>query len=244
MSKVYVLLKESYKIALILLLTVYLLYIFNQINNLDIKRNLSDYYIAEGIEETGAINIVTSVLYDYRGFDTLGEATVILTAAATLSFLVSVRKKPIQGKTNSAIDTTKFTIVDYKTIVIIIPFLLVLGFYLIISGHISPGGGFVGGVVLAMIPVFLTIRYGITITEDKFKPTYKSLLEGIGAIGFIFLGLLGIFAGSNFLANGQADFARGNPGELLSAGLIPFLNLMIGIKVGAGLAIIFNSLIK
>lgn len=228
---------NSYKIGLVLFLTIFLLFIFYQIQNLDINRNLSDHYISKGVEETGAINLVTSVLFDYRGFDTLGEATVILTAAATLSSLVSVRKKTMPA-------TTKSTIVNYKTIIIIVPFLLVLGFYLIISGHISPGGGFAGGVVLSMIPILLTINYGVDFSEDKLKPAHKSLVEGIGAIGFILLGLLGIFFGSNFLANGQANFGPGNPGELISAGLIPYLNLMIGIKVGAGLAIIFNSLIK
>ncbi len=237
MSKANELFIEFYKIGLVIFLTIFLLFIFYQIQNLDINRNLSDHYISKGVEETGAINLVTSVLYDYRGFDTLGEATVILTAAATLSSLVSVRKKTMPA-------TSKSTIVDYKIILIILPFLLILGFYLIITGHISPGGGFAGGVVLSMVPILLTINYGVDFSEDKLKPIHKSFLEGIGAIGFILLGLLGIFAGSNFLANGQANFGLGAPGKLISAGLIPYLNLMIGIKVGAGLAIIFNSLNK
>ncbi|MFW6287838.1 MAG: hydrogen gas-evolving membrane-bound hydrogenase subunit E [bacterium] len=237
MRKMYSLIKELYKIGLVLFLAIYLLLIFFQFQNLDTKRDLSDHYVLEGVEETGAINLVTSVLYDYRSFDTLGEATVILTAAVTLSFLVSVRKKPMPV-------STKVTNIDFGNTLIIIPFLAILGFYLIISSHISPGGGFAGGVILAIIPVFLTIKYDIAFSEDKFKPSHQSLLEGIGAIGFIMLGLIGIFAGSNFLANGQSNFGTGSPGELFSAGMIPFLNLMIGIKVGAGLAIIFHSLIK
>ena len=236
MSRINEMFKKLYKISLVVLLAIFLLFIFYEIHNLDSKRYLSEHYISEGVQETGAINLVTSVLYDYRGFDTLGEATVILTAASTLAFLVPVRKV--------AMLSTKFTIIVYQTIIFIVPFLAVLGAYLIFFGHLSPGGGFVGGVVLAIIPTLLTITYGIEFSEYRLKPANKSLIEDMGAIGFILLGLLGIFTGSNFLANGQANFGLGNPGKLISAGLIPYLNLMIGIKVGAGLAKIFNSLIK
>lgn len=236
MSRINKIFNKLYKIGLVVLLAIFLLFIFYEIHNLDTKRYLSEHYISEGVQETGSTNLVTSILYDYRGFDTLGEATVILTASTILAFLVPVRKV--------AMLSTKFTIIVYQTIIFIVPFLAVLGAYLVFFGHLSPGGGFVGGVVLAIIPILLTITYGIEFSEYKFKPSNKSLLEDIGAIGFILLGLLGVFTGSNFLANGQANFGPGNPGELTSAGLIPYLNLMIGIKVGAGLAIIFNSLTK
>ncbi|WP_100407608.1 hydrogen gas-evolving membrane-bound hydrogenase subunit E [Bacillus solitudinis] len=230
--------KKLYKIGLVASLAIFLLFIFYEIHNLDNdrKRYLSEHYISEGVQETGAINLVASVLLDYRGFDTLGEVTVILTAAAILAFLVPITKATMQG--------TKFTMIVNQTIKLIIPYLAVLGAYLILFGHLSPGGGFVGGVVLAILPILLTITYGVEFSEYKFKPTRKKLVEDIGAIGFILLGLLGVLTGSNFLANGQANFGPGNTGELISAGLIPYLNLMVGLKVGAGLAIIFNSLIK
>ncbi|MRH43581.1 sodium:proton antiporter [Aquibacillus halophilus] len=238
MSKINERLKKLHTIALVVALAVFLLVVVYEIHNLDnnSKRYLSEHYISEGVRETGAINLVTSVLYDYRAFDTLGEATVILTAAAILSLLVPVSKATMLG--------TKFSIIVYQTTKFSIPFLAVLGVHLIFFGHLSPGGGFVGGVVLSIIPILLTITYGVEFSESKLKPAKKKLVEDIGAIGFILLGLLGVVTGSNFLANGQANFGPGNTGELISAGLIPYLNVMIGIKVGAGLAIIFNSLIK
>ncbi|WP_088102912.1 hydrogen gas-evolving membrane-bound hydrogenase subunit E [Halalkalibacter urbisdiaboli] len=238
MSRMNEMFKKLYKIGLVVLLAIFLLFIFYEIHNLDSnsKRYLSEYYISEGVQETGAINLVTSVLYDYRTFDTLGEATVLLTAAAILAFLVPVIKAKMPG--------TKFTMLVYQTTTFLIPFLAVLGVYLVLFGHLTPGGGFVGGVVLSIVPILLTVTYGVEFSEFKFKPAKKKLLENIGAIGFILLGLLAVLTGSNFLANGQANFDLGNSGELISAGLIPYLNLMIGIKVGAGLAIIFNSLIK
>lgn len=238
MSRTHALFKKSYKIGLVVSLAIFLLFIFYEIHNLDSnsKRYLSEHYISEGVQETGAINLVTSVLYDYRAFDTLGETTVLLTAATILAFMVPVRKAAMLG--------TRFTMIVDQTIKLMIPYIAVLGAYLIFFGHLSPGGGFVGGVILAIIPILLTITYGVEISENKFKPAKKKLVEDIGVIGFIILGLLGVLTGSNFLANGQANFGPGNTGELISAGLIPYLNIMIGIKVGAGLAIIFNSLIK
>jgi len=236
MGRVGEIFKNLYKIGLVVSLAISLLFIFYEIHNVHSKRYLSEHYISEGVQETGSINLVTSVLYDYRAFDTLGEATVILTASAILAFLVPLKK--------GAMLVTKFTIIVYQTIILILPFLAVLGGYLIFFGHLSPGGGFVGGVILATVPIVLTITYGVEFSEYNFKPDIKSLFEDIGLIGFILLGLLGMLTGSNFLANGQGNFSLGNPGESISAGLIPFLNLMIGIKVGADMAIIFNSLIK
>lgn len=236
MSRINEMFKKLYKIGLVVLLSIFLLFIFYEIRDLGSTRYLSEHYISQGVQETGSINLVTSVLYDYRAFDTLGEATVILTASAILAFLVPLKKSPMLG--------IKSTIIVYQTMLFIVPLLAVLGSYLIFFGHLSPGGGFVGGVVLAAIPIVVTITYSVEFSEYKFKPNFKSLLEDIGAINFILLGLLGVLTGSNFLASGQTNFSLGNPGELISAGLIPYLNLMIGIKVGAGLATIFNSLIK
>lgn len=236
MRKAYEIFKPLYNIVLIALLAIFLLFIFYKTDNLHSKRYLSHHYISEGVQETGALNLVTSVLYDYRAFDTLGEATVILTASSTLAFLAPLKKGAMVGD--------NYTTIVYQAIISLLPFFAVLAGYLISFGHLNPGGGFVGGVILALIPIVSTISYGIDFSEYKFKPKIKSLLEDMGSIGFILLGLLGIFTGSNFLSNGNADFSLGASGQLFSAGLIPYLNLMIGIKVGVDLAIIFNSLFK
>ncbi|ERJ11392.1 hydrogen gas-evolving membrane-bound hydrogenase subunit E [Haloplasma contractile] len=236
MSRLNEIVNKLYKISLVLLLATCLLFIFYKVHNIDRNRYLSEHYINEGVEETGSINLVTSVLYDYRSFDTLGEATVILIAAAILVFLTPPKKGVMMSN--------EYTIIVYQYLLYIIPFLVVLGTYLMLFGHLSAGGGFVGGVVIAMIPILLTITFGIEFSEYKIGPAKKSLLENIGAIGFILLGLVGVFIGGNFLAGGQANINLGNPGELISAGLIPSLNLVIGLKVAAGLTTIFNSLIK
>ncbi|MFW5984860.1 MAG: hydrogen gas-evolving membrane-bound hydrogenase subunit E [Halanaerobiaceae bacterium] len=219
-------------IALICLLVVSFLPLIDG----NFSSEISTYYIDSGIEDTGAINLVTAILFDYRGFDTLVEATVILAAAATIAFLIPKKRVPML--------TAKFTIIVYQTISFVGPVLAILGMYLIFFGHLSPGGGFTGGVVLATIPILFTITYGISMEERRFSSSSKSFIESSGAFIFVFLGLLGIVAGSTFLASGRAGFPLGEPGGLISAGLLPYLNLAVGLKVGAGLALIFNSLIK
>ncbi|WP_027339103.1 hydrogen gas-evolving membrane-bound hydrogenase subunit E [Halonatronum saccharophilum] len=199
-------------------------------------KELSDYYISSGVVDTGAINLITAILFDYRGFDTLGEATVIFAAACTLAFLVPKQKVHMLS--------ARFSVIVQQSISFILPFLFVIGMYLIFYGHLSPGGGFTGGVVLASIVILTTITFGISYSDRQVRPRVKSLLESFGAIGFVIFGLFGIFAGGAFLANGQAGFDLGIPGELTSSGLIPYINFMTGLKVAAGLSIMFTSLIK
>ena len=202
----------------------------------EVEMELSNYYIEQGVNDTGAINLITAILFDYRGFDTLGEATVIFAAAGAVAFLVS--------KEGASMISAKFSLLVQQTLSFIMPFLFLFAFYLIAFGHLSPGGGFTGGVVMAAIVISLTVVFGIKYSDTQIKSKYKTFLESFGAIGFLLGGMVGIFLGGNFLANGQIGVYLGTSGSLYSAGLIPYINLMTGLKVAAGLSIIFTSLIK
>lgn len=225
-----------YKKILILIFGGLLITILYHISEFTVIPEISSHYINHGVEETGAVNLVTGILFDYRAFDTLGEATVILSAAAALAFLLPKRRTPLLQ--------SEFTIIVYQIISLILPVMAIMGVYLIIFGHLSPGGGFTGGVVLATIPILLTITYGISYTEQKVPPSYKSLVENVGALMFLIAGFMGILRGSTFLASGRSGISLGEAGTLISAGIIPHLNIIVGLKVGAGLSTIFNSLIK
>ena len=226
--------KKAYALFMVTCLVVILMVGFFNLPEID--KELSNYYIETAVEDTGAINLITAILFDYRGFDTLGETTVIFAAAASIAFLAPKKKASMLA--------AEFTMVVKDIINFIIPLLFILGVYFIFYGHLSPGGGFTGGVILANISILLTITFGIDYAEEELPPMIKSLLESACASAIVLFGILGIILGSNFLASGQLGFGSGSPGELGSATLIPSLNLMIGIKVGAGLAIIFNSMIK
>jgi len=121
------------------------------------------------------------------------------------------------------------------------PFIMLFGFYLISHGHLSPGGGFQGGVVLGTAIILLALSHGIEQTEKKFKSRWLNMLEKLGILTLIFLGFLGIFFGWSFLGN---FLPLGKPGEIASGGLMLPLSIAIGIKVAAGVSAIFYALIK
>ncbi|OCL26701.1 sodium:proton antiporter [Orenia metallireducens] len=210
--------------------------LFEDSNLANNKYQLSQHYIENGVKDTGAINLVTAILFDYRGFDTLGEATVIFIVVSAISLLAT--------KERVFVSDTNFSQIVYQNISFIIPFLYILAFYLIAYGHLSPGGGFAGGVVIATTFILLKITFGIRYVKEEEALGKKSLLESLGAISFVLTGLLGILLGYNFLANGQTSLYLGIAGQLVSAGIIPILNLATGIKVGSGLAIIFHRLVR
>ena len=121
------------------------------------------------------------------------------------------------------------------------PFIILFGFYLISYGHLSPGGGFQGGVVLGTAIILLALSHSIEQTEKKFKSRWLNMLEKLGILTLIFLGFLGIFLGYSFLGN---FLPLGNPGQIASGGLMLLLNIAIGIKVAAGVSVIFYALVR
>jgi multicomponent Na+:H+ antiporter subunit B len=123
----------------------------------------------------------------------------------------------------------------------VFPFIVLFGFYLISHGHLSPGGGFQGGVVLGTAIILLALSHSIEKTEKKFKSRWLNMLEKLGILTLIFLGFLGIFLGYSFLSN---FLPLGNPGQIASGGLMLLFNIAIGIKVAAGVSVIFYALVR
>jgi len=121
------------------------------------------------------------------------------------------------------------------------PFIMLFGFYLISHGHLSPGGGFQGGVVLGTAIILLALSHNIEQTEKKFKSRWLIMLEKLGILTLIFLGFLGILLGYSFLSN---FLPLGKPNQIASGGLMLLFNIAIGIKVAAGVSVIFYALVR
>jgi len=117
--------------------------------------------------------------------------------------------------------------------------ILLYGIYIVLHGHVSPGGGFAGGVIIALSFVHLTLAYGKDVALRKLPKEVTSFFEGFGALLFLALALLG-FAGGVFFLN---ILGKGEPFRLFSAGIIPLANIAISLKVGAGLFAIFVTLV-
>jgi len=117
----------------------------------------------------------------------------------------------------------------------LVPFILLFGLYLISYGHLSPGGGFQGGVVLASGIILLFLSHGFTLVQKSFSERHLNLTELVMVFLFLLLGLAGLFLGKHFLSN---ILLLGEVGEIPSAGFILLLNMIIGLKVGAGITLI------
>lgn len=118
--------------------------------------------------------------------------------------------------------------------------ILLYGIYIVLHGHISPGGGFAGGVIIALSFIHLMLAFGKDVALKKFSTTAASVLESFGALLFLTIALSG-FLGGYFFFN--FFLHKGRPFSLFSAGIIPLCNIAICLKVGAGLFAIFAVLI-
>jgi multicomponent Na+:H+ antiporter subunit B len=195
------------------------------------KIEVGKHYIYNGIKETGAVNIVTSVVLNYRGFDTLGEVTILFIAALGLGAVLYRKKK----KTKEGLEPA--SLVLYTGCRFLFPLILLFGVYIFIHGHLTPGGGFQGGAIIAS--GFLLSYLGCPrrwINKERFKIT-----ESFGGLVFVIIGLIGLATGGYFLTN---FLPKGKALALLSAGIIPILYVTIGFKVGAELGGIIGNLIE
>ena len=178
-------------------------------------------------DEVGAANFVTAVVLAYRGLDTLGELSILF-AAATAGGLVlgasrgGSRQRPAGFILQAGAD-------------LLFPLLLVVGLYIVMHGHLTPGGGFQGGVVLAAA-FFLPL---LARPSETLSHTWLSLVEGLAGTAFIGIGLIALSGGHAFLT---PLFDKGVFGELVSSGSLPLLYLAVGLKVGSELASLLSRL--
>ncbi|MGD1821621.1 MAG: MnhB domain-containing protein [Pleomorphochaeta sp.] len=212
------------------------------ISNVSWPTMTRDYLFSNALEETGASNTVSSIYLGYRLMDTLGETLVLFVAiTGTMSILLNLHKQALESvKTQSALAPEKRVKNALRTNLVEVvasklgPIILLFGLYVMLFGHISPGGGFQGGVIFASAIVFLVLG-----TDVKTKITNSHVLERIEAFSFISLILVTtyvVFFPEGFFNN----TASGN--SFLSAGIIIVLNIIIGIKVGTSLAVMIIAM--
>jgi multisubunit Na+/H+ antiporter MnhB subunit len=126
-----------------------------------------------------------------------------------------------------------------KTVVrFAIGIVFMFGWYIIVYGHLTPGGGFAGGTILACGYVLLTLAFGKELSLRKMSDKAASIVDNTCALLFVTLALAGFAFGYFFL-----NFPpHGKPFDLVSAGLIPVYNIVIGLKVTSSLFAIFLAL--
>lgn len=116
---------------------------------------------------------------------------------------------------------------------IALPITLMLGLYVILHGHLSPGGGFQGGVLVAGSIAILYIAYGTDGIKKSLNIERIKRSEDVGALGFVFLATLGVIYGYSFFQN--VIHKQGSLGQLYSSGTVFWMNFAVGYKVLAGI---------
>ena len=202
--------------------------------NTALKSYLVEGVIPRGFEETGSRNLVTAILLDYRLFDSLFEAGILLIA---VSGIIWISKHDIEEK-NAQFMYDKFKTPDLFVTFsrLVYPLMLTFGFYVIINGHLSPGGGFQGGAIVASA---ILILYYI----DHDKETNIKLIVTVEK--FLYIAIL-LFAGISIFTRGTffTNFVPTHYSYDVQTIYLVILNIMIGFKVALGLWAIFTAFLK
>ena len=187
-------------------------------------------YIEDGLQDTGAVNIVTGMILDYRAFDTLGESHVLFIATCTVLILLRVDKKKYQetAEHNDRIYEPKNDVILQTAARVLVPAIEIFGIYVILGGHLGPGGGFSGGAVCGAGLILYLNAFGFAKTEHFFTgKTYKCMCFGALAC-YSFAKTYSFYTGANHIESG---IPLGTPGAILSSGLILVLDICVGLVV-------------
>ncbi|HBL68199.1 MAG TPA: sodium:proton antiporter [Firmicutes bacterium] len=127
---------------------------------------------------------------------------------------------------------------------IILPFICVYGFYVILHGHVSPGGSFAGGIIVGLSLIAYSTIYGIAKGRAKLPEKVLVWTESYGTLWYGLMGMVGIVKGVPFLANKLAGVNLGNPGTLSSGGLISLIGFGVGIRVASTMVTLFFTMME
>lgn len=231
--------------------------------------HLSPYYIEHTLEDTSVPNIVTSVLADYRGYDTMFETIVIFTAGLVCIFLLRTftRKTPESRKYRhiptgitlriekggkvpdesdhfEQIDSVwiPYDLVIRTTCRLIIPFIQVFALYVIAHGHHSPGGGFQGGVILGASFVLFAIGFNLRSAIRKISEKFIAVLCALGVFIYAGTGIVCMMFQFNFLDYSALSAILGtDPVTARSHGIL-IVEIGVGLAVMAVMVVLYYNL--
>lgn len=196
---------------------------------------LAKRYLTEVPENLGAPNVVTGILITYRGFDTLGEVAVLFMVAATVGLLLgSNSNKEATSDRRTARSARAPSELVINGAEVVLPIIFLFGAYVIVNGHLSAGGGFQGGAVVASGVVLLVLARPSSVLNHSFL----SVTESLAGVLYVSIGILGLVFAGGFLDS--HILPKGQFGAFISAGAIPVISALLGIKVGAELSVIID----
>ena len=197
------------------------------------------YYIDNSVLDTKAVNSITGMILDYRAFDTLGESFVLFSAVTCVFIL-------LQGVNDDTYKNSKKTFIVHYDLIIkyaglsLVPIIFVYGIYVVLNGHLSPGGGFSGGAILGAGLILFSLAYGDKVTEKFFTLKTFKTISAIALSGYAITKTYSFFMGGMHVINphGFHDpiaewFSSFPTGSILSGGYILILNICVGAVVAS-----------
>jgi multicomponent Na+:H+ antiporter subunit B len=188
------------------------------------------HYAERTAPDLGAANLVTAIVVTYRGLDTLGEVTVLFLASSLVGLMLARSRRrsahvPLPGGELLTTGTRLLT-----------PLIMLLGVYVFVNGHLTPGGGFQGGAIIASGVLLMLLADPV----KAFSHGLIGVIESLAGVIYVLIGLAGLVLAGGFLDNRLLPL--GEFGHLFSAGAIPVIYSLIGLKVGAEFASMLASL--
>ncbi len=193
-------------------------------------------YNKDGLQDTGATNNVAGMILDYRAFDTLGESHVLFVAAVCVMILLRLELtkdgKPTDTKRaeeeNDRLYEPKNDKILQLSAKILVPIIIMYGIYVILNGHLSPGGGFSGGAIIGAGLILYVNAFGFQKASRIMNRKNYAVISVVPLLFYAISKGYSFFTGANHLESG---IPKGTPGAILSAGLILPLNICVGIVV-------------
>lgn len=203
-----------------------------------------DLVNAIAVPERQATGVVTAVIVDIRGFDTLGEEFILFAAVVGTAMLLRRHReeeeaRPEDHAAERRVPETSEAVRAFG-LALVGPTVL-LGVYIVFHGHLTAGGGFQGGVILASAPLLVYLAEEYSALRRVEPITLVELAEGAGAGGFALLGVASLLLGGAFLEN---LLPLGEAGKLLSAGTMPLLNVAIALAVAGGFVLLLAEFLE
>ncbi|MBQ8799777.1 MAG: hypothetical protein IJZ55_09455 [Lachnospiraceae bacterium] len=193
-------------------------------------------YNAEGLYDTGATNNVAGMILDYRAFDTLGESHVLFVAAVCVMILLRLELtkdgKPTDKKRaaeeNDRLYEPKNDKILQLSAKILVPIIIMYGIYVILNGHLSPGGGFSGGAIIGAGLILYVNAFGFKEATKIMNRKNYAVISVVPLLFYAVAKSYSFFTGANHI---ESIIPKGTPGAIISSGLILPLNICVGIVV-------------
>jgi multicomponent Na+:H+ antiporter subunit B len=169
-------------------------------------------------------------LADYRGFDTMFETVVVFIAGMAVLAILKNSDNKKSGKREFEVDAEPDIIVT-NTVRLLVPVIQIFAFYVLAHGHVSPGGGFQGGVIMGASFILVALSWDLETALARFPLDRCTIVAGAGIILYGGIGLLSMFLGGEFLD--YAELANVFP---VSREMARYYAIL-GVEIGVGLTV-------